>query len=64
MPRDYEVYLEDIRDAIDKVKRYTTGLSRGTPVYVIRADRIVDLTKQDLAGHGKAIESRATRRPN
>jgi hypothetical protein len=27
MPRDYEVYLEDIRDAIDKVKRYTTGLA-------------------------------------
>lgn len=28
MPRDYEVYLEDIRDAIDKVKTYTLGLSR------------------------------------
>jgi len=30
MPRDYEVYLEDIRDAIDKVKRYTAGLTRET----------------------------------
>ena len=28
MPRDYEVYLEDIRDAIGKVKRYTTGLTQ------------------------------------
>lgn len=28
MPRDYEVYLEDIREAIVKVKKYTTGLSR------------------------------------
>jgi len=28
MPRDYEVYLEDIRDAIDKVKTYTLGLSQ------------------------------------
>ena len=27
MPRDYEIYLEDIRDAIDKIKRYTDGLS-------------------------------------
>ena len=25
MPRDYEIYLEDIRDAIDKVKRYKAG---------------------------------------
>jgi hypothetical protein len=40
------------------------GARTGTPVYVIRAHRIVDLTKQDLAGHGKAIESRAARRPN
>jgi hypothetical protein len=30
MPRDYEVYLEDIRDAIGKVKRYTTGLYHPT----------------------------------
>ncbi len=30
MPRDYEVYLEDIRDAIGKVKRYTTGLNHPT----------------------------------
>lgn len=28
MPRDYEVYLEDIRDAIGKIKRYTASLSR------------------------------------
>jgi len=28
MPRDFEVYLEDIREAIDKVRNYTAGLTR------------------------------------
>jgi len=28
MPRDFEVYLEDIREAIDKVRNYTVGLTR------------------------------------
>jgi uncharacterized protein with HEPN domain len=28
MPRDFEVYLEDIRQAIGKIKNYTAGLSR------------------------------------
>ena len=28
MPRDFEVYLEDIREAIVKVRNYTAGLTR------------------------------------
>lgn len=28
MPRDFEVYLEDIREAIAKIQRYTAGLTR------------------------------------
>ena len=28
MPRDFEVYLEDIREAIVKVRAYTAGLTR------------------------------------
>jgi len=28
MPRDFEVYLEDIRQAIVKVRNYTAGLTR------------------------------------
>ena len=28
MPRDFKVYLEDILEAIGKVHRYTSGLSR------------------------------------
>lgn len=28
MPRDFQVYLEDIRQAISKIQGYTVGLSR------------------------------------
>jgi uncharacterized protein with HEPN domain len=28
MPRDFEVYLEDIRQAISKIQNYTAGLTR------------------------------------
>jgi uncharacterized protein with HEPN domain len=28
MPRDFEVYLEDIRQAISKIQNYTTGLTQ------------------------------------
>ena len=28
MPRDFEVYLEDIRYAITKIQRYTAGITR------------------------------------
>lgn len=28
MPRDFEVYLEDIRQAIGKIESYTAGLTR------------------------------------
>lgn len=28
MPRDYKVYLEDILSAIDKVNRFTAGLTQ------------------------------------
>ena len=30
MPRDYKVYLEDTLEAIEKVVRYTSGLSKET----------------------------------
>ena len=28
MPRDFRVYLEDILEAISKIRRYTDGLSK------------------------------------
>ena len=30
MSRDYKVYLEDILEAIDKIRTYTVGMSAGT----------------------------------
>jgi uncharacterized protein with HEPN domain len=53
MPRDYEVYLEDIRDAIDKVKRYTTGLSRET---FENDDKTVDAVVRNLEIIGEACK--------
>ena len=53
MPRDYEVYLEDIRDAIDKVKRYTKGLSRET---FANDDKTVDAVVRNLEIIGEAVK--------
>lgn len=53
MPRDYEIYLEDIREAIGKVKKYTTGLSRekfGSD------DKTVDAVVRNLEIIGEAVK--------
>ena len=41
--------------------RGTLGARTGTPVYVIREQRIVDLTKEDRAQARLSVKSRATR---
>lgn len=28
MPRDFELYLEDIREAIEKIQNYTSGMTK------------------------------------
>ena len=53
MPRDYEVYLEDIRDAIGKVKRYTTGLTREA---FENDDKTVDAVVRNLQIIGEAVK--------
>ena len=53
MPRDYEVYLEDIRDAIGKVKRYTTNLSREA---FENDDKTVDAVVRNLEIIGEAVK--------
>ena len=53
MPRDYEVYLEDIRDAIDKIKRYTAGLDRKT---FENDDKTVDAVVRNLEIIGEAVK--------
>jgi hypothetical protein len=60
--KDTGATLRALRRAARRAREL--GARTGTPVYVIRDHRIVDLTKQDLASRGKAIESRAARRPN
>jgi len=53
MPRDYEVYLEDIRDAIDKVKTYTLGLSQD----VFENDnKTIDAVVRNLEIIGEAVK--------
>jgi uncharacterized protein with HEPN domain len=53
MPRDYEVYLEDIRDAIGKVKRYTTGLSREA---FEKDEKTIDAVVRNLEIIGEAVK--------
>ena len=53
MPRDYEIYLEDIRDAIDKVKRYTEGLS----LEAFESDeKTIDAVVRNLEIVGEAVK--------
>ena len=53
MPRDYEIYLEDIREAIGKIKRYTTGLSQET---FGSDDKTVDAVVRNLEIIGEAVK--------
>jgi uncharacterized protein with HEPN domain len=53
MPRDYEIYLEDIRDAIDKVKRYTEGLSLEA---FENDDKTIDAVVRNLEIVGEAVK--------
>jgi len=53
MPRDYEIYLEDIRDAIDKIKRYTDGLSLEA---FEQDDKTIDAVVRNLEIAGEAVK--------
>ena len=45
MPRDFEVYLEDIRQAIGKIQSYTVGLTRDA---FDQDDRTIDAVIRNL----------------
>ena len=53
MSRDYSVYLEDVRDAIDRIRRYTDGLSREE---FENDDKTVDAVVRNLEIIGEAIK--------
>ncbi len=53
MPRDFEVYLEDIRQAIGKVQSYTVGLTRDM---FDQDDRTIDAVIRNLQIIGEAAK--------
>jgi len=54
MPRDFEVYLEDIRQAIGKIQSYTAGLTRDM---FNQDDRTVDAVIRNLQIIGEAAKA-------
>jgi len=53
MPRDYRVYLEDILEAIGKIRRYTAGLSLKT---FSEDTKTLDAVVRNLEVVGEAIK--------
>ncbi len=53
MPRDYRIYLEDILEAITKIRRYTTGLSREA---LAADERTLDAVVRNLEVIGEAVK--------
>jgi uncharacterized protein with HEPN domain len=53
MPRDFEVYLEDMREAIRKIDSYTAGLSREQ---FAQDDKTVDAVIRNLEIVGEAAK--------
>ena len=45
MPRDYKTYFEDILEAIDKIVRYTSGLSKED---LVRDEKTLDAVVRNL----------------
>jgi len=54
MPRDFEVYLGDIRQAISKIQNYTAGLSRDA---FDQDDRTIDAVIRNLQVIGEAAKA-------
>jgi uncharacterized protein with HEPN domain len=65
MPRDFEVYLEDILQAIGKIRIYTAGLTRDE---FSQDDKTIDAVIRNLEIIGEAAkmipESLRTKYPN
>jgi uncharacterized protein with HEPN domain len=53
MPRDFEVYLEDIRQAISKIQNYTAGLTRDA---FDQDDKTIDAVIRNLQIIGEAAK--------
>ena len=54
MPRDYKVYLDDINEAVSKIRRYTLGLT----VEMLAGDeKTVDAVIRNLEIIGEAVKA-------
>jgi uncharacterized protein with HEPN domain len=53
MPRDSRVYLEDVREAIARIQRYTGGLSRAA---FAEDERTIDAVVRNLEVIGEAVK--------
>ena len=53
MPRDYKVYLEDILEAIQKIRSYTEGYSYET---FVEDSKTIDAVVRNLEIIGKAVK--------
>ena len=53
MPRDFKVYLDDIRSAAAKIRRYTAGLSFDA---LQNDERTVDAVVRNLEIIGEAVK--------
>ena len=54
MPRDYRIYLEDILDAVHKVRSYTSGLSKTT---FVQDNKTFDAVVRNLEIIGEAVKN-------
>jgi uncharacterized protein with HEPN domain len=53
MPRDYKVFLEDILEAIEKIRRYTSGFSQDA---LCKDDKTLDAMVRNLEVIGEAVK--------
>lgn len=53
MPRDYKVYVDDIIQAIEKIKRFTAGLDRET---FSQDEKTFDAVVRNLEVIGEAVK--------
>jgi uncharacterized protein with HEPN domain len=54
MPRDYKVYLEDVRDAVEKIRNYTAGYSFES---FAKDSKTFDAVVRNLEVIGEAIKN-------
>jgi len=53
MKRSYKLFVEDILESLDKIERYTKGLTFET---FMRSEIVVDAVNQESRSHRRSIE--------